>query len=183
MEEFSDLLASATAHIEPGFFRLSIHGGPAVYRERVYCYELYHQMRRRWPKESAFTLNGEVDKIAHPILSQLGAAGYKPDLLVHQPGYMGGNHAVIEVKSALAAYRSVKKDLNTLVLFRRNVGYARAIYLIYGEEAEDDLADRIAAKAEMYAPDVSIELWFHTAALEPARQVRTCNQARPTFIL
>ncbi|TWA89000.1 methionyl-tRNA formyltransferase-like protein [Bradyrhizobium stylosanthis] len=176
MEELSELLAIATAGIEPGFFRLTIHGGAAVYRERVYCYELYHQMRRRWPEECAFTLNGEVDKIAHPTLSQLGAAGYKPDLLVHQPGHMGhANHAVIEVKSVLGAYRGVKKDLTTLALFRRNVGYARAIYLIYGEEADDELAERVAIGVTKYAPDVPIELWFHTAALEPARHVRTLH--------
>jgi hypothetical protein len=102
MHELSDLLAKATAAIEPGYFRLSIHGRDPVYRERVYCYELYHQMRKLWPNDCAFCLNGEVDKAAHPILMTLGADGFKPDLLVHRPGDMGGNHAVMEVKSARA---------------------------------------------------------------------------------
>ncbi|WP_152977678.1 hypothetical protein [Bradyrhizobium pachyrhizi] len=48
MQELTDLLSEATAAIEPGYFRLSVHGGLPVYRERVYCNELYHQMRKRW---------------------------------------------------------------------------------------------------------------------------------------
>ena len=38
-------------------------------------------MRCRWPKDCPFVLNGEVDKAAHPTLMELGAGGYKPDLL------------------------------------------------------------------------------------------------------
>jgi hypothetical protein len=39
MNELNDLLAAASAAIEPGYFRLNIYGGEAVYRERVYTYE------------------------------------------------------------------------------------------------------------------------------------------------
>ena len=45
MNELSDVLADATRSIEAEYFHLSIDGGGPVYRERVYCYELYHQMR------------------------------------------------------------------------------------------------------------------------------------------
>jgi hypothetical protein len=65
MQELTNLLAGATAAIEPEYFRLSIHGGVPAYRERVYCYELYHQMRALWPEGCPFWLNGEVDKAAH----------------------------------------------------------------------------------------------------------------------
>ena len=85
-----EILVDATRSVEPTYFHLNIHGGDDVYRERVYCYELYHQMRCCWPKGCPFYLNGEVDKAAHPILKQLGASYAKPDLLVHRPGYMGG---------------------------------------------------------------------------------------------
>jgi hypothetical protein len=88
MQELSDVLQAATSAIEPMYFRLEIDGGDPVYRERVYCYELYHQMRLRWPNGCPYYLNGEIDKAAHPILMQLGAAHAKPDLLIHQPGYM-----------------------------------------------------------------------------------------------
>ncbi|MDP2411476.1 MAG: methionyl-tRNA formyltransferase-like protein [Pseudolabrys sp.] len=168
MNELSELLARASAGIAPGFFRLSIHGGAPVYRERVYCYELYHQMRLLWPNDCAFTLNGEVDKTAHPTLTELGAAGFKPDLLVHRPGDMEGNHAVIEVKSVQAARQNHQKDLNTLALFKREVRYTRAIYLIYGEEITGALIARIAARYAAMALTVPIELWLHVSAGEPA---------------
>ena len=100
MENLDRILQDATAAVEDNYFRLHIDGADApIYRERVYCYELYHQMRRRWPDDGPFRLNGEVDKAAHPVLSRLDASYAKPDLLVHGPGDMGRNHAIIEVKS------------------------------------------------------------------------------------
>jgi len=40
--------------IEAAYFHINIDGGDAIYRERVYCYELYHQVRNRWPREFLF---------------------------------------------------------------------------------------------------------------------------------
>jgi hypothetical protein len=141
MQQLSDVLAAATAAIAQGYFRLSIHGKDIpIYRERVYCYELYHQMRCRWPKDCPFVLNGEVDKAAHPTLMELGAGGYKPDLLVHRPGDMDGNHTVMEVKPSERAKQDCLKDLETLALFRSAVRYERAIYLVYGDETTHQVA-------------------------------------------
>src|SRR5882757_9488666 len=108
MQELTDLLHTATASIEPGYFHLNVDGGDPVYRERVYCYELYHQMRMRWPKDTPFYLNGEIDKAAHPILTEIGADFAKPDLLVHRPGYMSGNYAIVEVKSPGASSAGIR---------------------------------------------------------------------------
>ncbi|WFU62738.1 hypothetical protein [Bradyrhizobium brasilense] len=85
MQELTDPLPEAAAAIEPGYFRLSIHGGLPVYRERVYCNELYHQMRKRWPGLSPFLLNGEGRQGGPSVLMELGPDGCKPDLLVHRP--------------------------------------------------------------------------------------------------
>ncbi len=151
-----------------GYFQLSIFGGNPVYRERVCCYELYHQMRLRWPKGCPFVLNGEVDKTAHPRLMELGAAGYKPDLLVHTPGDMAGNHAILEVKSASAARYGYAKDFRTWNVFRNEVGYARAIYLIYGEEITRNDFGRIASGAAKLGLSAPIEIWLHVTPGEPA---------------
>jgi hypothetical protein len=134
MEQLTQILQEATAAIAGEYFRLPIHGGDPVYRERVYCYELYHQMRLRWPQAGPFWLNGEVDKRLHPYFAD-GTAP-KPDLLVHEPG-TGNNYAVIEVKSSRAADAGIRKDLRTLTRFKNEFGYRRAIYLIYGAEAAD----------------------------------------------
>ena len=86
MNELDSTLQQSTAAIEAGYFQLRVAGGDApIYRERVYCYELYHQMRLCWPKEGCpFVLNGEVDKGGHPILGPMGLGGI-PDFLVTDP--------------------------------------------------------------------------------------------------
>jgi hypothetical protein len=52
MEQFTQILQDATAAIGDEYFLLPIEGADPVNRERVYCYELYHQMRLLWPKDS-----------------------------------------------------------------------------------------------------------------------------------
>src|SRR5262249_333596 len=119
MKELSQVLSKATSCIEWRYFHLAVDGGPQIYRERVYCYELYHQMRSLWPDHCPYYLNGEVDKRAHPILTKLGVGGI-PDLLVHQPGDMAGNYAIIEVKNALVGTSGIRNDLqNSLDLLVR----------------------------------------------------------------
>jgi hypothetical protein len=176
MDELSPVLAEATQAIEPGYFRLAIDGGDPVYRERVYCYELYHQMRLRWPQNCPFYLNGEIDKAAHPILSNLGAGQAKPDLLIHQPGYMNGNHAIIEVKCTRARNKGIRKDIETVALFLGRVGYQRGIYLIYGDEFDRSFMDRIFAAAVEIGQLPEIEIWLHAAPGEPARPIETIGR-------
>ena len=107
MNEFTDILKQAAASIEGEYFHLPIDGGDPVYRERVYCYELYHQMRARWPESCEYFLNGEVDKGGHPYFEKLGSP--KPDFIVHIPG-TDNNYAVIEVKAGAAAAKDIQKS-------------------------------------------------------------------------
>ncbi|WP_292533795.1 methionyl-tRNA formyltransferase-like protein [Methylocystis sp.] len=174
MEELNEILIEATQSIESDYFLLPIDGGPPVYRERVYTYELYHQMRMRWPSDCQFRLNGEVDKSAHPILRWSRAQ--KPDLLVHRAGSMAHNHAVIEVKSSQADPDGIKKDITTLSRFVREAGYQRAIFLIYGNCADRlvSLTQSIAAELEHIEP---FELWLHHTVLSPAEKAFTLGRS------
>jgi hypothetical protein len=113
-------------------------------------------------------LNGEVDKAAHPVLSRLDASYAKPDLLVHGPGDMGRNHAIIEVKSQKATAEGIEKDIRTLSLFRRRVGYERAIYLIYGHGNLERIFQRINRLAAEVPELPTIEVWAHHAQGRPA---------------
>lgn len=171
MQELTNIIAEATRSILPEYFQLAIHGGPPIYRERVYCYELYHQMRRIWPERCPFWLNGEIDKRAHPILAQLGAAYAKPDFLIHTPGDMAGNCAIMEVKPLDPAPRDLHADLEKLCLFLSRVGYQRAIYLFYGYGAEDTTLRRVN---EIYArldDPRPVEIWLHAQPGQSARLV------------
>lgn len=172
MNELTNIITDATAGIDEGYFRLQIDGSGPIYRERVYCYEFYHQMRLLWPKKTEFYLNGEIDKSAHPILDKLGAAHVKPDLLIHRPGYMSGNHAVIEVKSSDATRKGIRKDLENLALFRNSVGYQRAIYLIYGCQAAK-VVERVSRVAKEFSISSNIELWSHVAPRQAATHLTT----------
>ena len=170
MNELSSVLRDATAAIEYGYFELPIAEGNPVFRERVYCYELYHQMRAHWPPETPFKLNGELDKQGHPILRELGASGAKPDFLVHTPGDMDGNYAIIEVKHS-SSLRGIRKDLRTLEQFATRVRYRRAIYLFYGWHDPTEIASRVQTIGRKLRLDTPIEIWLHSDVGQPANQL------------
>ncbi len=133
IERFQECFIIATAHIADEYILMPIDGAPLpIYRERVYCYELYHQLRVQMGDNFGYSLGGEVDKRAHPIMRGRDMTNAKPDLLLHRPGDMGGNLAVIEVKPVNAVRRDIQKDIRTLTAFRQRGRYHHAIYLIYG---------------------------------------------------
>ena len=106
------------------------------------------------------------------MLRKLSVSAVKPDLLVHTPGYMSGNHAVIEVKSPLADDQGIRADINKLNTFVQTVGYRRALYLIFGYECGGTL-ERVQVLANEMPALVPIELWLHLSPNEPARNVGT----------
>lgn len=168
MDDLDQRIAHATAAICPQFILLPVQGQPAAFRERVYCYELYHQLRKDWPDGSPFELNGEVDKAGHRLLRQWQADRCKPDFLVHTPGNMDGNFAVIEVKPCHASAKAIRKDLATLALFStEEIGYERAIYLLYGERAEH-MARRVRQQVANVPGSDGVEIWIHPQAFRPA---------------
>lgn len=166
MEQFTNILQQATAAIAPQYFVLPIEGAEPAYRERVYCYELYHQMRSRWPapQDCPYFLNGEVDKQNHPYL---GAGAPKPDFVVHVPG-TGDNYAAIEVKRPGAGRNAVRKDIQTLLMFSE-AGYWRGLYLTYGVDPAATAA-RIADQVEDPGHLANIEIWVHPAPGAPAEK-------------
>ena len=182
MKELTGIISEATAAIECGYFRLNIDGGIPVYRERVYCYELYHQMRSLWPVDCSFCLNGELDKTAHPILKKVGADQKKPDFLVHKPGDMSWNHAIIEVKKVKAAPRDILKDISSLDTFVRNVGYQRAVYLFFGHD-DDGLIERIQSVAAKFDELAPIEIWLHRQVGQPATHEITLQRTAKSSLL
>lgn len=162
MDQLDEIIEAATAAVSSEYFQLKISGGPSVWRERVYCYELYHQMRLQWPEECPFALSGDVDKRAHPIFMERRVRPAIPDLLVHSPGDMSMNLAVIEVKSEQARPAGIQKDLKTLSQFRDEIGYKRAIYLFFGPTlpcTKDQIPD-------------GIELWLHSEVGRPAARLK-----------
>ena len=163
-------LASASARMAAEYFQLPVADADSVYRERVYCYEFYHQLRCEWG-DFDFSLGGEVDKIGHPHFQDGPYARSKPDLLVHQPGNMNHNLACIEVKPYTGDAREFRNDLLKLTWFCRHAGYYRGLFLVYGSEAGDkqdrDLLRANLRKASEGYEEINmarIVLWAHAAA-------------------
>lgn len=127
----SGMIARATALITPEYFQLPVADADAVYRERVYCYELYHRLRSLWG-DFGFSLGGEVDKIGHPHFRGGPYSGSKPDFLIHRPGDMERNLVCIEVKPYGRSVVAFRDDLAKLTWFCRHAHYHAGIFLVYG---------------------------------------------------
>ena len=165
---FTSVLFGAAARVAESYFQLPVAGSEdSRYRERVYTYELYHQLRASWPAELArYSLGGEVDKTGHPLVRGGKLEKAKPDLLVHVPGIMDHNLAVVEVKAALPADSDVRKDIAKLSAFCDPVGpgYVGGIFLVYGTASADEgaLMERFSSALDDYKPMLTrIHLALH----------------------
>jgi len=164
-------LKEATSKVGFDYFRLPIDGLPdGVFRERVYCYELYHQLRTLIPHSFGYSLGGEVDKSAHPVIKALGVRDTVPDLLVHRPGYMAGNLVIVEVKPTKRDTRAIQSDITKMSRFIETANYVKGAMLLYGpdEARVTDVAQNPGRS--VVALDQMALLW-HRSAGESARQI------------
>lgn len=118
--------------IDHHYFQIELFGEDRpIFRERTYCYELYHQLRNVIPDNFHYKLDGELDKNGHPIFRGRRI----PDFIVHNPGTMR-NLVVIEVKpvTRVINLNELERDIDTFREFLSvRDGYYRAISLIYGD--------------------------------------------------
>jgi len=171
VKNFTKILQNATEAIQQQYFMAEMAGGRSAYRERVYCYELYHQLRAIWPKHTCCVLNGELDKRSHPILQTIGISSVKPDLLVHKQGSMHHNYCAVEVKCEGAKNIDIHKDLNTLYLLYKRAAYRRVVYLLFGYDLASTLS-RVRNIARAWPEPLDIELWIHAEPGAPAQQIQ-----------
>lgn len=163
-QQFMKCLMKAIENIDAHYFQLPVAGSDEpIYRERVYCYELYHQLRCALGGVFLYKLHGEVDKAGHPIIR----AAKKPDFIVHKPGNMS-NLVVIEVKPVTVKDRidELSEDFETLKWFIDNANYYRAIMLIYGN-VNGDLPRNIKQKIEDINDRQIIIIWHYEPNKKP----------------
>lgn len=141
LEVVTEWLVTASAEVAPEYVQLPVASSEEPeYRERVYCYELYHRWRCHWPAGFPFSLSGEVNKQGHPLIR----GEEKPDFLVHVPGQMR-NLLVVEVKPQNAPPARMADDLKKLTRFRRDLydqdgvpaSYHAAYFWLYGLPLDD----------------------------------------------
>jgi len=172
---FKEIFARSTEAIEYYYMKVPVAGEKdPKYRERAYCYELYHQIRIYSDRNNfPFIMTGELDKSGHPVIYGTNLDNAKPDLVIHQPGDMGYNLVVIEVKPINAQAKGIAKDLRRLTAFRRSpTSYQHAIWLVYSDEEDqskdnelfDKMKTRILRASEKYPNEIDlglIELYWH----------------------
>lgn len=132
---YIDLIRRALANVRGDFYRVITtyekHGIP---RERVFCYELYHQMRIIMEQHSYYerTLHGEIDKKGHHDI--LDKDQRNPDFVIHVPGLHAGNTLIVEVKGRLDSdyYEAVEKDFKTLLTFVTHYQYRAGVFILFG---------------------------------------------------
>jgi len=143
--QFLKYLMIACKRIGEDYFRLRVASSKELLlRERVYCYELYHQLRIILEnKRFRYTLHGEVDKRGHKIIHR----NYIPDFIVHVPGEMK-NLVIIEVKP-LRKNVKLKYDIDKLKYFIDEAEYYRGIMLVFGN-ADNQQISRVKDRVEQY---------------------------------
>jgi len=167
-KQFVECLKKTGRRIDGHYFQLDVAGSEeSIYRERVYCYELYHQIRCVIGDSFPYKLDGEVDKGGHPIIQpELGRK--KPDFIVHVPRKMNRNLVVIEVKpvTVKSTMDKLREDLKTLKGFLNKAKYYRAIMLIYGD-GKSDLPNEIPDEVKKFREGRVLLVWHQGPGEEP----------------
>ena len=163
-KQFFEFLMKAAQNIDSHYFQLPVaDSDEPIYRERVYCYELFHQLRCELGDGFPYKLHGEVDKAGHPIIRK----NRKPDFIVHEPGQMS-NLVIMEVKPITVKEKieDLRSDFAKLKFFVSEANYYRAIMLIYGS-INGDLPLNIKQEIKKIDNEKIITLWHDSLYEQP----------------
>ncbi|MFA5576798.1 MAG: hypothetical protein WC983_05930 [Tissierellaceae bacterium] len=145
---YINLIKNAVNNVEQGYYKIkTTYNNEGIVRERVFCYELYYQIRII-DNDGDLTLHGEIDKRGHKEIKKNDQKN--PDFIFHHPGGFERNSIVMEVKGKLEGsignykeekdkwiYKGIYKDLITLDRFINNCQYKAGILLIYNHSLEE----------------------------------------------
>jgi hypothetical protein len=138
--EHIDLVRRSLKGIGQEYFKLITTYEPSgIVRERVFCYELYHQIRLNMGTDYALSLNGEIDKRGHVDFHP--ADQKNPDFVFHMPGTHEGNTLIVEVKGTLTRRKEVIQDFSTILRFVTNYQYQAGIFILYNHSLHEFVED------------------------------------------
>lgn len=112
----------------------AIHRVDGLARERVFCYEFYHQLRKKLRTEK-IVVHGELDKSTYPNFQN-----EKPDFVLHKAGSNLSNAVVLEVKMEIGVHK-IEQDIIKLFRFITDYSYHSAGLFIVG--FDDEVVARI----------------------------------------
>lgn len=136
VKSYLDLVTQAVNNVNNSYFKLlTTYNQRGIVRERMFCYELYHQMRCLGVTSNDKILHGEIDKRGH--CDFLKDDRLNPDFVLHQPGSFDQNSLVIEVKGKLGRIDGLRKDFKTLLKFTGDYKYKTGIFVIYNHDFDE----------------------------------------------
>ena len=146
VESFIQLIRDALENVGDEYYKLTTtYRTLGVVRERIFCYELYHQMRLIQSTRGLtdIQIHGEIDKSGHVGFDR--NARKNPDFVFHIPGMMQGNAIVVEVKGKIEGnyQEGVYKDIVTLSKFTDNKHYYHSGVLIIYNYTYDEFLRKI----------------------------------------
>lgn len=157
IKHLENVLLEACESIDIKYFRIKFAGDPEEkyhYKERVYTYELYHQLRCRF-KDDEYSLAGEMNKLGNYYFDK-ELKGKNPDFIVHTQGTNIKNIAIIEVKRIESLNKKgVGNDLNKLTRFvsKQQLSYKFGIELFFGDTHINSFENKIRKIFDEYCKD------------------------------
>ncbi len=123
------------------------------------------------PADFPYSLGGEVDKSAHPLMGAKGVRDTVPDLLIHRPGYMEGNLVIIEVKPTSRRVSDIQNDLAKISRYIEAAMYVKGAMLLFGpdESRVYNIVDH-PGKSAQFCDRISL-LW-HQSVGARAREIQ-----------
>lgn len=141
VESFIQMIKDSLDNVGDEYYKITTtYRTLGIVRERVFCYELYHQMRLVQSDRGLndVQIHGEIDKSGHIAFDR--NARKNPDFVFHIPGMMQGNAIVVEVKGKIEGtyQEGVYKDIVTLSKFANNTHYYHSgVLIIYNYTFEE----------------------------------------------
>ena len=142
--DYLKLIYDAMVSVETRYCKIAVaESDEEISRERVYCYELYHQMRKLQERrnsaqlygkrvdESQIVINGEIDKAGHPVIIQ----NFNPDFVIHRQKIMDNNICVVEVKTNYSK-SGITKDFGTITCMMNCYRYECGVFIYVGEKID-----------------------------------------------
>lgn len=134
-----EIIAYAPQGQRPSLYQKRVGDMIVQTGERMFCYELYHQLRKLLEENSQtfqnVYLQGELQKIEILTIIQNYGLGrltgnFIPDLLLHSPGTAEFHPYVIEVKAdRFLSWEAVHADIAKIAQFMTAYRYQRGIFL------------------------------------------------------
>lgn len=131
-----NLIKEALNKIPDDYYKLgTTYKKKGIVRERVFCYELYHEIRCLQPENHILYLHGEIDKRGHIKFDKDDRKN--PDFVFHTPRNMKGNTLICEVKGIINNNSDILKDFKTIITFIEKYDYCAGVFILYNYRMDD----------------------------------------------